>query len=218
MSFHYWDIPQHRIPACTGADTPLPSACWDTPPARHPLPRPDTPSPGQTPCSVHAGIHTPAQCMLGYTPPPPSACWDTPPPGVATAADGMHPTGMHSSCLNFEIFSVLEENYLRWNMFLIVFGKFPVFPCLEKLRSKFPALYVPGQSWVCACNRNGHFSCILNGILSFKTAFWMAFVLKIVLATKTAFLMTKIAFWMVSCHSKKKKMWTFLPLKVRAVP
>ena len=37
------------IPACIGADTPLadiplPSACWDT--------------------------HTPAQCMLGYTPPP----------------------------------------------------------------------------------------------------------------------------------------------------
>ena len=59
---------------------PLPSACWDT----HPL---DTP-PGQTPprktsCPVHAGIHTP--------PCPVHAGID-----VATAADGMHPTGMHS--------------------------------------------------------------------------------------------------------------------------
>ena len=40
--------------------TPLPSACWDTPP-----------------CPVHVGIHAP-------------------PPPVATAADGMHPTGRHS--------------------------------------------------------------------------------------------------------------------------
>ena len=31
------------IPACIGADTPLPSACWDT----------------HTPCPVHAGIHQP---------------------------------------------------------------------------------------------------------------------------------------------------------------
>ena len=66
------------------------------PPGRHPLedtPWPDTP-PGQTP---HLGrhplpstcwdTHTPAQCILGYTPPPaqwilgytylPSTCWDT---------------------------------------------------------------------------------------------------------------------------------------------
>ena len=44
-------------------------------------PRADTP-----PRPVHAWINTPpAQCMLGYTPPP-----------TATAADGTHPTGMHS--------------------------------------------------------------------------------------------------------------------------
>ena len=53
------------------------SACWDT--------------------------HTPpAQSMLGYTQPLPSACLDTSPFPVhagidmATAADGTHPTGMHS--------------------------------------------------------------------------------------------------------------------------
>ena len=56
------------------ADTPLPSACWDTPPT---------------------------QCMLGYTALS-SACWDTPPCPVhagidmATAADGKHPTGMRN--------------------------------------------------------------------------------------------------------------------------
>ena len=48
---------------------PLPSACWDT----HP--------PGHTPpCPVHAGIHPPAQCMLGY----------------GQKAGGTHPTGMHT--------------------------------------------------------------------------------------------------------------------------
>ena len=63
------------IPACTGADT-LPS--WadtpgqtlpgQTPPlGRHPW---AGTLPGQTPpCPVHTGIHTPAQCMLGYPPP-----------------------------------------------------------------------------------------------------------------------------------------------------
>ena len=48
-----------------------PSACWDTPP--------------------------PSRHSLGQTPPgqtPPRA--DTPPQQTATAADGTHPTGMHS--------------------------------------------------------------------------------------------------------------------------
>ena len=65
-----------------------PSMHWaDTPPRQT---RPDTPLPSawlgytQPPCPVHAGIHPPAQCMLGYNPP------------AATAADGTHPTGMHS--------------------------------------------------------------------------------------------------------------------------
>ena len=65
------------------ADTPLwadtPSGqtpLWaDTPLGRHP--RADTP-PGRPPCPVHARIHTPP---------------------AATAADGTHPTGMHS-CFN----------------------------------------------------------------------------------------------------------------------
>ena len=70
-----------------------------------------TPPWADTPCPVHAGIHTtptppsacwdtpPTQCMLGYTPPT-NACWDKghPPPPAASAADGTHPTGMHS-CL-----------------------------------------------------------------------------------------------------------------------
>ena len=51
------------------ADTPLPSACWDT-------------HKKLAPCPVHAGIHSPcpAQCMLGY----------------GQQAGGTHPTGMHS--------------------------------------------------------------------------------------------------------------------------
>ena len=56
---------------------PLPSACWDT--HTHPLPSAcwDT----HTPCPVHAGIHTSPRQI---------------PPKMATAADGTHPTGMHS--------------------------------------------------------------------------------------------------------------------------
>ena len=65
----------HRERGCL-ADTPSPQAHipWaDTPPADTPLP------------SAYWDTHTPAQCMLGYTSPP-----------AATAADGTHPTGMHS--------------------------------------------------------------------------------------------------------------------------
>ena len=46
------------------ADHTLPSACWDTHPS----------------CRVHAGIHPPAQCMLG----------------CGQRAGGAHPAGMHS--------------------------------------------------------------------------------------------------------------------------
>ena len=67
------------IPACIGADTPSP---WQTPPGqtppllgRHPPGQTHPLPPGQIPPSMHAGIHTPL---------------------VATAADGMHPTGMHT--------------------------------------------------------------------------------------------------------------------------
>ena len=48
------------------------SACWDTPPGQTPSPPPGTP------CPVHAGID------------------------MATAADGTHPTGMHS-CFDVKI-------------------------------------------------------------------------------------------------------------------
>ena len=41
--------------------------------------------------SVHWGRNPPAQCILGYTQP-----WADPPPLMVTAADSMHPTGMHS--------------------------------------------------------------------------------------------------------------------------
>ena len=58
------------------------------------------------PCPVHAGIHTPRQTPPLERHPPwadnplPSACWDTPPTLTATAADGTHPTGMHSCSTN----------------------------------------------------------------------------------------------------------------------
>ena len=66
------------IPECTGGDTPR----ADTPPPGRHLP-PDTPS-GQTP---------PWQTPL----PPADTPWQTPTLSpTATAADGTHPTGMHS--------------------------------------------------------------------------------------------------------------------------
>ena len=66
---------------------------------------------GQTPPGKTAPVRHPhwADIATGQTPPgqapPPSVCWDTPPypvhagihPPAATAADGTHPTGMHSS-------------------------------------------------------------------------------------------------------------------------
>ena len=80
------------------ADTPR-----QTPPGRHPLGRHPLPSARwdtQPPAPMHAGIHTPrpAQCMLGYTPPPPT--W------AATAADGTHPTGMHSCHIKVFMFNI----------------------------------------------------------------------------------------------------------------
>ena len=76
----------------------------DTPPWAGTLPRQTPPLadshpwvdtlPGQTP---PLGRHPPAQCILGYTPPcPVHAGID-----MATAADGTHPTGMHSCSLVF---------------------------------------------------------------------------------------------------------------------
>ena len=88
-----------------------PSACWHTHTPRQ-TPQADTP-PVQTPRADPLQINT----ALGDTPwadtskannPLPSACWDTHPPcpvhvgiDMATAADGTHPTGMHSC---FDIF------------------------------------------------------------------------------------------------------------------
>ena len=65
------------------ADSPLgrhPHLQADTPPSGQTPPWADNPLGRNPPCPVHAGIHSPAQCMLGYTPPLPSACWNTPPP------------------------------------------------------------------------------------------------------------------------------------------
>ena len=56
-------------------------------------PQADTPS-----SPVHAGIHTALPSACWDTHPLPNACWDT--PLLATAADGTHPTGMHS-CLHY---------------------------------------------------------------------------------------------------------------------
>ena len=52
------------------------------------------------------------QCMLGYTPPRADPPWSDPPPQqTATAADGTHPTGMHS-CINL----VLQQQKLSLQM------------------------------------------------------------------------------------------------------
>ena len=54
------------IPACIGADTPLPSACWYTPSGHTHR--------GQTPsCPMHVGIHPLGRHLPppGHTPPPP---------------------------------------------------------------------------------------------------------------------------------------------------
>ena len=60
------------------ADTPLADTPWAD-------------LPGQTPHQAD----TPRQIPPLGRHPQPSACWDTRPP-AATAADGTHPTGMHS--------------------------------------------------------------------------------------------------------------------------
>ena len=91
--------PQGRcLPHCMLGYTPLgPEA--DTPQADTPRQTPPRQTP---PHPVHAGIHPPAQCMLGYTPPLPSAYCDTHTPpvqcmlGYGQQAGSTHPTGMHS--------------------------------------------------------------------------------------------------------------------------
>ena len=90
----------------------------DTNLGRHPLGHRHPP--GQTP---------PTQCMLGYTPPCPmyvriqiplpSASFDiTPPPTTpaATAADGTHPTGMHSCC---KIKSVVDSSEASVDLYIV---------------------------------------------------------------------------------------------------
>ena len=64
------------------------SACWDTPPWAD-SPYGQTPQ-TDTPCPVHAGIHPPCPVHSGID--------------MATAADGMHPTGMHSCSCFFYFF------------------------------------------------------------------------------------------------------------------
>ena len=93
-----------HIPACTGAD-PLvrhPTMHW----GRHP-PWADISQDalGQTPpLGRHIPVCTGAVTPQADTPPsrhiPSCTRADTPPGQMATAADGTHPTGMHSCCFN----------------------------------------------------------------------------------------------------------------------
>ena len=56
----------------------------------------------ETPWANTPRVDTPsAQCMLGYTPPPQCMLGSTTPPPMATAANGRHPTGMHSCLASF---------------------------------------------------------------------------------------------------------------------
>ena len=72
---------------------------------RHPPPR-QTPRWADTsPCPVHAGIHTPFTVHAGIHPHP-----------AATAADGTHPTGMHS-CLEI---SRTHNNTKYWAPWLMI--------------------------------------------------------------------------------------------------
>ena len=75
----------------------------DTPWSRHP-PGADTPPPEQTLHSPPPGADTPTP---GSRHPPPPPEQTLPPPGeTATAADGTHPTGMHSC--SFEMLFVFD--------------------------------------------------------------------------------------------------------------
>ena len=78
---------------------------WQRPPGRHPL--------GRYPLGKHPplGRHPSTQCMQGYI--LPSACWETP-PLMATAADGMHPTGMHS-CFKLTFHNHTETRQMAIN-------------------------------------------------------------------------------------------------------
>ena len=86
------------------------SACWDThtqtpprqtpPLGRHPLGRPPLPS-------ACWDTHPLAQCILGYTPPCPVHSKIH----MAIAADGTHPTGMHS-CYWIELY--WNVCYVMW--------------------------------------------------------------------------------------------------------
>ena len=101
-----WDTtPRSRHPP--GADTPQsrppgeqtqPPPGADTPQNRHLRRAETTPPQEQTPPSPRADTPPEADTPLEQTPPrsrhPPGV--DTPPRDTATAADGTHPTGMHS--------------------------------------------------------------------------------------------------------------------------
>ena len=71
------------LPHIHPGQTPRQTPPWaDTPLGRHPPgqtpPWADIPQ-EDTPCPVHAGIHTPLPSACWDTPPLHSACWDTPP-------------------------------------------------------------------------------------------------------------------------------------------
>ena len=77
---------------------------WQTPPARHPSARLTPP----------LAIHPPAKCMLGYTHPcPVHAGMIHIPSPTATAVDGTHPTGMHSSSFIHSFIHLFIHSFTR---------------------------------------------------------------------------------------------------------
>ena len=104
-------LPQCMLGYPPGQTPPLGRPPGQTPPTPAFTPWADTA--GQTPLGTSPGQTPPADTPL------PSACWDThhlsypvhAGTNLATAADGMHPTGMHS-CFkyDFETFSILSQS------------------------------------------------------------------------------------------------------------
>ena len=108
-------------PVClsTGGGNCL-SACWDTTPPGPAPPRSRPPGPGTPREQEPLGSRHPPweQTPLGADPPSPGAGF---PPDTAAAADGTHPTGMHS-CLILVPFpdhckKVLPIGWCFWGYF-----------------------------------------------------------------------------------------------------
>ena len=96
-----------------------PSMHW----GRHPLSR-------HTLCPVHSGIHTPpCPVHAGIYPPPPTS--------TATAADGKHPTGMHSCDFCTLIITILVDN-ISQQIYLTIHGIKNIFHFIYSSMLCFP--------------------------------------------------------------------------------